>query len=236
MNETSHSWKSLYNASGTAALIFVIYSLATMIVVFAIGGPPEGAQQGFAMLQENRLLGLLRLDVLTIFAVPLYYVIFLGLYAALEKAHRTHILLATMLAVVGVTLFLATPSVFSFLALSDKFAAATSEVQKAQFLAAGEAVLASDMWHSSGALIGGLLQQIGAVLFAVVMLRSSIFSRFTGWVGLATYGLDLAHIVIGLFFPTGGLILMMIAGPLYLVWFPLLALDFFRLARSQGDR
>jgi hypothetical protein len=46
------------------------------------------------------------------------------------------------------------------------------------------------------------------------------------------HGFDLAHLLVGLFFPLGGIILMAIAGPLYLVWFPLLARDVFRLGRN----
>jgi len=48
---------------------------------------------------------------------------------------------------------------------------------------------------------------------------------------IVTHGLDLLHLLVGFFIPTG-VILMAIAGPLYLVWFPLLARDFFRLVRE----
>jgi hypothetical protein len=137
-----------------------------------------------------------------------------------------------VLAFAGVTLFLATPSAFSWLALSDKFTVATSEAQRVQLLAAGEAILASDMWHGSGPIIGGILLQTATLLISVVMLWGKTFGKLTAYVGTLTHGLDLAHLLIGLFFPTGGVILMAIAGPLYLVWFPLLARDFFRLAKS----
>jgi len=138
-----------------------------------------------------------------------------------------------VLAFAGVTLFLATPSAFSWLALSDKFAAATTEAQRQQLLAAGEAILASDMWHGSGAMMGGILLQTGTLLLSVVMLRSPAFGKLLAYLGIVTHGLDLAHLLTGLVFPPGGVILMAIAGPLYLVWFPLLARDFFRLGETQ---
>ena len=227
MMETDQSWKSLYKIGGDDS-----NGLVTMVVILTIGGPPVSVEEGFTMLAQNRLTGLLRLDVLTIVFLPLYYPIFLGLYAALKKIDNAMILLAVVLALAGLTLFLTAPSTFPFLVLSDKFAAAASETQKAQLFAAGEAVLASDMWHSSSALVSGVLMQIGVVLMTIVMLRSSDFGKLTAWVGIATYGLDLAHVLIGLVFPIGGIVLMMISGPLYLVWFPLLARDFFRLARA----
>ena len=40
---------------------------------------------------------------------------------------------------------------------------------------------------------------------------------------------SLFGILLGFFFPKLGVILMSVAGPLYLVWFPLLALDLLRL-------
>jgi hypothetical protein len=50
--------------------------------------------------------------------------------------------------------------------------------------------------------------------------------------GVVLFGLDLAHLLVTFFFPAGGVILMAIAGTLYLAWFPLLARDFFRLAKK----
>jgi hypothetical protein len=66
------------------------------------------------------------------------------------------------------------------------------------------------------------------------MLRSNVFSKATAWVGVVTHGLDLLHILIAFFLPAAGAGLMFIAGPLYLVWFPLLARDFFRLGRTDS--
>jgi hypothetical protein len=48
---------------------------------------------------------------------------------------------------IGITLFLATPSMLALLNLSDKYATAASENQKNQLIAAEEAILASDMWQ-----------------------------------------------------------------------------------------
>jgi hypothetical protein len=67
------------------------------------------------------------------------------------------------------------------------------------------------------------------------MLSSNAFGKATAYVGVVTHGLDLAHLLVGFFIPAGGVILMMIAGPLYLVWFPLLARDFFRLGRENKE-
>ena len=134
-------WKSVYKLGGWISLVFLLYSLVTMVLLIAIGGQPETAAQTFEMLQENRLIALLRLDILTLSVVPFYYVIFLGMYVALRRTNLGYVTLAALLSCAGVTLVLATPSAFSWLSLSDKFTAATTNIQRDQLLAAGEAIL-----------------------------------------------------------------------------------------------
>jgi hypothetical protein len=77
--------------------------------------------------------------------------------------------------------------------------------------------------------MGGLLLEGGAVLVSVAMLRSSVFSRATAYVGIVTHGLDLVHGVLGPVVPTAGFALMAVAGPLYLVWFALVGRTLLRL-------
>ena len=232
MTENSYplsSRKTVYWLGGLACLVLIAYSLTTLLIMTIIGGPPETIEQAFSILQDNKLHGLLRLDILTVIVMPLYYLLFYSLYIALKKTDPALVTISAISAFAGVTLFLATPSVFSYLYLSDKFAIATSEIQKNQILAAGESILASDMWHGTGAKIGGLLLQTGALIVSIVMLKTNIFNRFTAMTGIVTHGLDLLHIIIGFFLPALGNILMFIAGPLYLLWFPLVGVRLFKL-------
>lgn len=227
------SQKTVYWLGGTSCFILFAYSLATLLIMSLIGGPPETIEQTFTILQENKLSGLLRLDILTVFVMPLYYLLFYSLFVALKNTDLENSTISMILTFAGVTLFLATPSVFSYLYLSDKFTVAYSDFQKNQLLAAGESILASDMWHGTGAKIGGLLLQSGALLISIVMLRSKIFNRSTAITGIATHGLDLIHIIIGFFLPALGNIIMFIAGPLYLIWFPMVGLRLYRLRLNK---
>lgn len=221
-----------------AALLLLLYSLEMMVQMVVLGGQPTSAAQAFDLLQHHRVVGLLRLDLPTIAVLPLYYLLFLGFFAALRKSERTNTLLATVLAFAGLTLVLATPTALSMIPLSDKFAAATSDAARSQLLAAGEALMAADIWHSTSAILGGVLLQSGAVLISVAMLRSNVFSKTTAWLGIVMHGLDLAHILGGLILPVSGVILLAIAGPLYPFWFVLVGLRLFRLSliKVQADR
>lgn len=184
-------WKDLYRLGGVAALISLLYTIVTMIVLISSGAAPGTAAETFAMLQDNRIVGLLRLDILTVFVyVPLGYLLFLGIYIALRRGNPAYAALATVLVFVGIRLFLATPSALSMTVISDRYALATTDTQRSQLLAAGEAILASDMWHGTGAIIGSILLQTGALLISVVMLQGKIFSKATAYVGILTHGLD----------------------------------------------
>ena len=89
------------------------------------------------------------------------------------------------------------------------------------------------MWHGTVAKIGGILIQLGALIISMIMLKSNVFNKLTAYTGIVTHGLDLAHIVIGFFLPTVGIILMAIAGPLYLLWFPLIGIRLFKLKNKN---
>lgn len=224
----------LCRIGGIAALILIVYSLATIVQMLVLGGQPTTAAEAFNLLEHHRAVGLLRLDLPTVVVMPLYYLLFLGLYAALRRINPAIALLSTALAFVGVTLLLATPTALSMVRLSDKYTAATSDAMRAQFQAAGEAIMAADIRHGTGAIMGGVLLQCGAVLICCVMLRGGVFSKATAWLGIAMHSLDLAHIVLGLFVPVAGVVLMAIAGPLYPIWLFLVGRKLLKLAAGRN--
>jgi hypothetical protein len=77
-------WKWVWRLGGIAAFILMVYSVAMIVQIVALGGPPASASEAFRLLQENKIVGLLRLDLPTMFAMPVYYVLFLALYAGAE--------------------------------------------------------------------------------------------------------------------------------------------------------
>jgi hypothetical protein len=212
-----------------AAILLMIYSLATMISLIVIGGTPETAQQGFDLLGENRLAGLLRLDVLTILFIPLYYLLLLGLYSALRSTDGAKSLLAEILGMAGVTLVLATPSAFSFLTLSDKFAAATGEAQRTALLAAGQALLAMSgamaNFPGTGTYLSYLLIALAGILFASQLLPTH---RATAIFGLLAGGCDLAYCLTFALAPSLQVLFMASGGACWMIWHLFIARLFFK--------
>jgi hypothetical protein len=225
---------ALYRIGGFASFALILYSVLTMVQMIILGGQPSSTEEAFRLLQTNRVLALLRLDLPTIMILPLYYPVFLSVYAALKEFSQSAALLGTVIAFAGNTLVLSTPTALSLIPLSEKYAAASSGLVRSELLAAGDALMASDIWHGTGAIIGAVLLQSGAVLISIAMLRGRIFGRFTAWLGIAMHGLDLVHVLVGTFLPTTSALLLAIAGPFYPIWFFLIARRLFRLASHKA--
>lgn len=225
-------WNRFCTAGGIAAFIFLLYSLATIVQMAVLGGPASDVAEAFQLLQQNKLLGLLRLDLATVLVLPFYYLLFFGLFAALKDTNRTGAAAATGLVFIGLTLVLATPTALPLAELSEKYAAATTEAARERYLAAGEAILLTDVWHSTSAYIGGLLLQVGAVWISAVMLRG-VFSKLTAWIGIITHALDGAHILLMPFLPKLSVPLMIVAGIAYPVWLYMIGRRLLHLGNVQ---
>ncbi|MBN1694655.1 hypothetical protein JW879_04535 [candidate division WOR-3 bacterium] len=215
-------------------MIFLAYCIATMFIVFSLGPPPSTIEGYYIMLNESRLNGLLRLDILTVFVMPLYYLLFYSIYLAIKKEKQELDLFSLIMVYSGLTLFLSATSIFSYLSLSDKYILAISEIEKSRIIAAGEAVLSKDMWHGTSAFIGGILLQTGGVLFSISMIRGKVFNKITGYIGVLIFGLDLIHILIVFILPKLSTIIMVIAGTFYLLWFPLVGFRLFKLSKTES--
>jgi len=75
---------------------------------------PNSAIDWFTLLHTNRLAGLALLNVFDTVNYALVGLIFLGLYAALRRANRGYMTLATALAFVGIAVYFASGLLHAF--------------------------------------------------------------------------------------------------------------------------
>mgnify|MGYP001130171580 CR=1 FL=1 len=107
--ETADSaWKSLYRVGGAAALIIVVF-IPIQFMVFVAWPPPSAVIGWFTLFQNNRLLGLLDLNLLLIVDNALMVLMFLDLYAALRRANQSFMAIATTFGFVGVAVYFVSP-------------------------------------------------------------------------------------------------------------------------------
>jgi hypothetical protein len=232
--EPAPKWSSLYIIGGTAAILQLVSILAYAVVTGAFGPKPASAAEYFDIYQRSPAEAFWRGDFLLMILIGLYMGTIPALYAALRHLNPVYTALGTLFTLIAVAGAFATESSFSLLYLGDKFVAA-SEVQRIQFLAAGEAVIASDMWNTSAGYMGGILLQGSGVMISAIMLRSRDFSKVTAYSGLLGNGFDLIQHVIHPFAPAISTGIAMFMGLFYFVWFPMLGWDLFRLAKRGTE-
>jgi hypothetical protein len=204
--ETADSdWKGLYRVGGTAALIMAVF-IPIQIIIFVAWPPPSSVIGWFTLFQNNRLLGLLDMDLLLIVDQVLIGLVLLALYVALRRASQSWMAIALAAGLVAIAAYFASATAFDMLSLSDQYVAATTEAQRSMFLAAGQAMLA--IYQGTAFDVSYVLEGVALLIIAVVMLRSTLFSKKTAYVGILMGVMSLVPPTagtIGLLFSLGSL-------------------------------
>ncbi len=227
------NWKNLYTIGGVAALVQLAAVLAMIIVQAVLGPKPANAEETFVIQQSSYLVAMLHGDFVLVFLIGAYLCTFPALFVALRQIDMVAVFFATLFTLIAVTLAFATEPTFSLLHLGNQYATATSQTARAQIVAAGEAIIAANGWNSSAGYMTGILLQGGGVIISLVMLHSKAFSKVTAISGLVGNALDLVQHILHPFAPSFSATIQMMMGPFYLVWFPMLAWDLFRLGKAQ---
>ena len=219
---TESAWKPLYKVAGVAALIMVVF-IPIQSIIFFVWPPPSTVIGWFTLFQNNRLLGLLDMDLLLIIDQVLMGLVLLALYAALKRASPSFMAIALTLGLVGVAVYFASNTAFSMLALSFQYAAATTDAQRSTFLAAGQAMLA--LYQGTAFDVSYVLGGVATLIISVVMLRSNIFGKVTAYVGLLMSIMMVVPPTVG----TIGLVFSLISLVPLAIWLILIARRLFQL-------
>lgn len=182
------AWKGAYRAGGLLLITAGIVLLVTLLSFFIL--QPQFGDPIF--LLENPLVIVVTItlflasNILWIPGVP-------SLYLALKDVKKTHMLMATVLAGVGLILIIASIRLyFSLFTLSDAYKAAVTEAEKVTYVVATSLVEEALGLVSS---LGSLLFSVAIIIISLVML-SGIFSKgvaylgtITGTVGIIAWGI-----------------------------------------------
>jgi hypothetical protein len=225
LQAADNPWKGLYKVAGSAALMMALF-IPIQLIIFVIWPPPSTVTAWFTLFQENRLIGLLDMDLLLIVDQVLMGLVLIALYAALKRAGPSAMTIALTLGLVGIAAYFASTAAFEMLSLSNQYAAATTETQRSILLGAGQTMLT--IWQGTAFTVGYILEGVALLIIALVMRRSTVFSKATASVGILLGVLSLVPPsvgTIGLFFALGSLV------PLEL-WDILIARRFLQLGKT----
>jgi hypothetical protein len=224
--EPEARWQTLYRIGAASALI-VLVLVPIQMLVYLTTPPPETVEGWFALYDRSTMLGLLDMDLLLIVDQVLIAVMFLAVCVALRRTAPSWVAIALLLAVVAFAAYLASNPAFEMLALSQRYAEATTDTERSILLAAGQTMVAS--WTGTAFSVGYVLGALGFLIVSFAMLRAHVFGRVTAWVGVV---FGVASLVpasagsVGIAFSLASLVPMWI-------WLGLVALRLARLGRRH---
>lgn len=226
--EAGPDWVWLYRIGGVAAVLLVVLTML-QFGVFFVAGLPSTVVEWFALFQHNALLGLLAFELLMVVYVVLSVPVVLALSVALRRTSPALTLIYAALSLVGIVAFIAARPALEMLSLSAGYAAADTDAQRSRYLAAGEAMLAT--FHGAAFQVSYVLGSINGLIISVAMLKSSLFSKRTAYLRIASSLLDF-----GLYVPVIGLFISLLSVVFLLIWSGLVARRLLQLGQdaSQG--
>jgi hypothetical protein len=193
-------WKGLCKVGGVAPQIALLIYIIEAII-YVIKPSPTTAIGWFMLFQTNRVLAFIESAFFDAVAVALLGPMFLAIYFVLRRAENTWVTIATPLAFAGMAAYLATNTSYSLLAVSDQYAVATTDAQRAIFLQQGQALVAMNpgLFYS----VGYLFIAIAGVMISFAMLRGRVFHKVIALVGSLGNILILCFYIYWVFAPSG---------------------------------
>lgn len=223
---TTSAWTGLYKLAGTSALLMFAIVIIQLIVFITAPQPLDGtAIDWFMLFQKNALIGLIDFELLMIIYVIVSVPIALSLYILLRRVNPSWTAVYLVLSLIGVMCFIAARPAFEMLYLSNGYATAGTDVERAMFLAAGEAELSR--FHGTAFHISYILGSISGLTISLVMLRANIFSKATAYVRIASSAFDF-----GLYVPVIGIYIAVFSVLFLSVWNIMIARRLFQLAKE----
>lgn len=227
------SWRSLHAVGGAAALIAAIlfrrnldaeYMLLRSLDVFK-GGPnsyPETIIDWFRVLYENRVVGLILLNFFDLVNYILVGVIFIALFAVLKPVSKSSALFAMVVGLVGVTLYLGSNQALTMLSLSERYMAATNEIERVIIMAVGQATLAihqNNSYSGTGIYLSFMFVTVSGLIYSVAMIQTGIFSRGTATTGILANSIGLVYYIFLIYIPKLVFIPISASALFLLIWY-----------------
>jgi hypothetical protein len=220
-------WKEVYTIGAVAALLSELILIIGIVAFFVYPYAPgnKSTESIFLLLQNDKLGGLISLDFHLVLGNLFGILLFLALYVSLKPVNESYALIALVLGLVADVLIIPARPISELFSLSGLYATATSEAARSQYLAAGEALLAT--FNGTSWFVNTFLGGFSLLLSSWLMLRGTVFSKATAYVGIVT------NAAVCLFFVPGiGTFLLFLSLPGYMVWYVQLCRRFLSLAKG----
>ena len=181
LTQDIRKWTGLVRTGAWAAIASVVL-IVLQIAAFILWPPPQGVAEFYELLHRRPLQGLLALDVVYPLSNVLTYLLYLSLAVVLWRVSRSAVAVAIAFGTLGMASYFASPRPIEMLQLAELHAAAEPG-ERAVLEAVGAGMVST--WNGTAFDVYYLLNFLALVIFAVLVHRSPVFNRATGWAALA---------------------------------------------------
>ena len=229
-----NGWKGLFILGGICAILGVLVGVTDIVITMLSGASTEQSHrtmaEWFSFFQTNPLFAFQSLSFPQVISIILGIPLFLALYGAHRRINQAFASLALFISVIGGAVFIVNNAAIPLFVLSEKFASATTEVQRNLYLAAGEAILVKGEDFTFAVFIAFFLSELAGLAMALVMLRGKFFGKPTSYTGIAGFGLMIGFTCLSPIasFYQAAMIIAMLGGLLCMAWYILTALRLFK--------
>jgi hypothetical protein len=185
------SWKGLYRWGGVSAMLVGVFVFIGIAIALVLGTPPSGGEAVLKYFSGQATLAYTFYGLGIVLDLLLVSVV-LALYLSLKGVNKSAMLAATGFGGLYLALDLGVTAItwIALVTLSQNYAAATSDVQRAAYLATAD--YAVGMTSVSWPVYSSAIFSIWPLITSVVMLKG-VFGRVTGYAGIAASIAGLAY-------------------------------------------
>lgn len=163
-------------------IVIMVLIIPIQVLIFAISPMPEDGLGFINLMHENPLLGLLHMDLLYLlnntFLIFFYFVLYITL-----KDHLNSILnIALITGIIGAILYFTSNRSVEMFLLSQRFFETQDSTLRSVYLGIAESYL--DIWKGTSFNTYYILSAISLILFSIVMIKTDVYSKTTGIIGL----------------------------------------------------
>lgn len=228
MTQEDQDWKGLYRVGGVSFLIAGILLIIEFVSRLSLGRPRADTVEEYLEFIATQTIPF---EAVSLINATLTFIILIpavpALYLALKEFSKTRMLIGSIFFGVVIILYLATvqPLLFAELSLSNGYASATNDAQRAAYVAAAQ-LLSGEV--NVARLLALLLISVATIIIASVMLKG-IFNKGAAYLGIATG-------IVGIIGFVGNIPILLAGGTIIFISIPLLAIWFLALGSKLYKR
>lgn len=163
-------------------ILAMILIIPVQIIIFMVIPMPETAVDWMILLHEQPLEGILHLDVLYIINNTFLIFFYFVLYITLKKDDASWLNIALITGIVGAILYYVSNRSIELLYLSNRYHLTSDASQQLAYIAIAENHL--DIWKGTAFNIYYVLSAISLLIFSVIMIKDTFYSKKTAIFGL----------------------------------------------------